>query len=107
MFTISKQIFKKVIISIVQKEMDCKLKILNDMPFFDVLFLVNRQQIDNMLPLIPLASHIKIQKFNLGDIVFRENSSPNYFYVIAKGRVKLVKEEMVVRQKKLFTNKPH
>lgn len=42
----------------------------------------------------------------MGEIIIREGSEPFFFYIIHKGRVKIIKEEIIIRDTKLMgTNK--
>lgn len=49
------------------------------------------------LTLIPLANLIEIKKYKLGEILLREGEEPNKFFIVSSGRLKLVKEELIVR----------
>ncbi len=49
---------------------------------------------------MPLANHLELKSFKLGEIILREGSDPTHFYLINKGRVKIIKEEIIVRDTK-------
>ncbi|KRX08424.1 Cyclic nucleotide-binding protein [Pseudocohnilembus persalinus] len=93
LFTISKQQYQNIVVNMMKNDLDDKLKLLKSISFLDYF---------NSIQLITLAKHIEVQQFNLGDIILKEGSSPKYFYIIAKGRVKIVKDEIFVRNKELL-----
>jgi CRP-like cAMP-binding protein len=49
------------------------------------------------LSLIPLANLVEVKKFKLGEIIIREGDDPLRFYIVSAGRLKIIKEELVVR----------
>jgi hypothetical protein len=49
---------------------------------------------------MPLANIIDLRIFKLGEVVLREGSPASHFYIINKGRVKIIKEEVIVRDTK-------
>lgn len=46
---------------------------------------------------MPLANLIELKTYKLGEIILREGSDPKHFYLINKGRAKIIKEEIIVR----------
>jgi CRP-like cAMP-binding protein len=63
------------------------------------------------LSLIPLANLVEVRKYKLGEIVLREGENPHSFFIISAGRVKVIKEEVIIRSNfsmgrgKKFSNK--
>lgn len=49
--------------------------------------------------LIPLATLLTDKRFGNGDIILREGTPVNKFYLMVKGSATIVKEEVVVRKK--------
>lgn len=54
------------------------------------------------LSLIPLANLVEVKKFKLGEIVLREGEYPHSFFIVNAGRVKIIKEEIIVRNTALM-----
>ena len=46
---------------------------------------------------MPLANLIELKTFKLGEIILREGDKAREFSIITKGRGKIVKEEIIVR----------
>ena len=46
---------------------------------------------------MPLANLLELKTYKLGDIILREGTAPKYFYLVNKGRGKIIKEEIIVR----------
>lgn len=50
--------------------------------------------------LIPLANVIEVKQYKMGEVILKEGLAPTHFYLVACGRAKAVKEEVVVRDTK-------
>ena len=44
---------------------------------------------------------VEVRDYTLGEVILREGSDPKYFYLISSGRVKIVKEEIILRDAKI------
>lgn len=49
------------------------------------------------LSLIPLANLVEVKKYKLGEIIVKEGEEPSNFYMVSAGRLKIIKEDIVVR----------
>ena len=56
----------------------------------------------SVVTLIPIANLLEDRKYKLGEAIVSEGDLPKYFYIINQGRVKIVKEQIIVREAKLM-----
>jgi len=70
-----------------------KIKALQLLPCFNEL---------NSIGLMPLANLIELKTFKLGEIIIREGDPPQEFCIVTKGRGKIIKEEIIVRDAKVI-----
>lgn len=60
--------------------------------------------------LIPLATLLTDKRFSNGDIILKEGTPADKFYLMIKGSASIIKEEVVVRKKpqkqRSFANQP-
>lgn len=47
--------------------------------------------------MIPLANLVEVKKYKLGEILLREGEEPKNFFIVSSGRLKIIKEELIVR----------
>lgn len=80
--------FRAIILQLIQKELDIKLKILLSIPFFGKL---------EPFMLIPLANNLTTRVFKMGEIIYKEGGTPEEFCIISQGRVRVVKEVTLTR----------
>lgn len=73
--------FKNILLSIYQQGMDGKLQTLAKIHFFK-----NNDQAS----LIPLANYLNVKKFKMGEVVIKEGDVLEDFFIIAKGRCKVL-----------------
>ncbi|KAL4498514.1 hypothetical protein ABPG72_019632 [Tetrahymena utriculariae] len=102
LFTVSRDYFKTILLGLIQKELDVKLKLLQTLSFFEYM---------DPVSLIPLANLVEVKKFKLGEILVREGQEPNNLFIVSSGRLKIIKEEIIVRnnfvmgRERKFSNK--
>ena len=92
--SIPRERFKVILMNVIQKKLDVKLKILLNLSFFE--------KIEPYL-LIPLASNLSTKTFKMGEAILKEGETPTEFCIIAEGTLKVVKE-MVVSKIRTQTN---
>lgn len=81
MLEIPRDEFKNILLSIYQQGMDNKLQTLTKVHFFK-----NSDQAS----LIPLANYLTVKKFKMGEVVIKEGDMLEDFFIIAKGRCKVI-----------------
>jgi CRP-like cAMP-binding protein len=46
-----------------------------------------------------IANYLELKRYRLGEIILKKGDPPRYFYILTKGRAKLIQEEIIVRDK--------
>lgn len=85
---IPRERFKEILLNLIQKELDVKLKALLNIPFFEKI---------EPFTLIPLANNLSTKIYKMGEVIFKEGDTPNEFCIIGQGKVKVVKEITISR----------
>ena len=80
---IPRERFKDILLSLIQKELDVKLKVLLIIPFFEKV---------EPFSLIPLANNLSVKVYKIGEVILKEGETPSEFSIISAGKVKVVKE---------------
>jgi len=75
--------YREILASVMNHELDTKIQVLQLIPFF--------QECDNF-ELMPLATNLKTQTFKLGQRIINCGDIVMNYYVVSKGRCKVVKE---------------
>lgn len=69
--------FKAILLSLYQNDFEFKLKVLKKISFF--------KECDSA-SLIPFASYLGIKKYKMGEVILRENTKINEFFIVGQGR---------------------
>ena len=93
LLSISRDYFNNILLNMLQKELDVKIKALQLLPCFHEY---------NSLSLMPLANLIDLKTYKLGEIILREGDPALEFSIVTKGRGKIIKEEIIVRDTKVL-----
>ncbi|CAD8156174.1 unnamed protein product [Paramecium pentaurelia] len=93
LLAISRDYFKSIILNVITSELEDKLKTLLTMPCFDFL---------SQMELIPIANLLESETYRLGQVILKEGEPQKYFYIVASGRCKCVKEEVFIRDLKVM-----
>ena len=88
LLSIPRDRFKQILLTLIQDELDLKLKVLLKLPFFEKI---------EPFSLIPLANNLTSSVFKMGDVILKEGDAPIAFVLIAKGRVNIIKETILTR----------
>lgn len=75
--------FKEILLTMIQKELDVKLKVLQCLPFFHHM---------EPFSLIPLANNLTFKKYKFGEVIIREGDTPKELCIIVNGMAKVFKE---------------
>lgn len=88
MLAIPRERFKDILLSLIQKELDVKLKVLMCLPFFEK---------SEPFSLIPVANNMVSRTYKMGETILKEGETPKEFCIVAQGVVKIVKETIISR----------
>jgi len=80
---INRQKFKEILISVLQEDVDQKVKILQLIPFFNY---------EDPAQLVPLANNLGNATFKMGQRIICTGDLVEEFYIVAKGKCKVVHE---------------
>ena len=58
----------------------------------------------NVISLIPLANMLEERNFKLGETIIRSGVTPTEFFIIIKGKAKIIKEQILARDAYLMSN---
>ena len=83
MLAIPRERFKDILLSLIQRELDVKIKVLMCLPFFEKM---------EPFSLIPVANNIVTKTYKMGEIILQEGETPKELCIVASGVVKVVKE---------------
>jgi len=73
--------FKTILLSLYQADFEFKLKILKKISFFKEC---------DAASLIPFASYLSVKKFKMGEVIVRDGSHIDEFYIVGQGRCKVL-----------------
>jgi CRP-like cAMP-binding protein len=54
--------------------------------------------------LMILCNYVEIKEYHYGDIIFSQDETPEFFYIMLEGECKTVFETVVLKDKKLYEN---
>ena len=80
MLVIPRNEFKTILLSLYQTDFEFKLKILKKISFF---------KDSDAASLIPFASYLTVKKFKMGEVIIRDGSRIDEFYIVGEGRCKV------------------
>ncbi|KRX10115.1 Cyclic nucleotide-binding protein [Pseudocohnilembus persalinus] len=88
MLRITKDLFQNVLMGLMQDELDIKIKLLTSINLFDRF---------QPFALIPLANVLKLEKYQINDLILQQDKEIDKFFIVQQGRLKVVRIAEVVR----------